>query len=402
MPAPSESQVFDLRLSPLTLEAGASIDPHLVRGWWWGPASDLPALQRRTRVLPAEAFQRQSFKVVGRTRREQLDAPVVHPDDSLPAFDPSIPTVLAVHALTGDMRAGGPQGWWEPVIGPGRALDPTRCRILCFNNVGSCYGTSGPPDEGFPAQSGDPRIPAAVTTWDQARSILAALDRLGIEKVALVTGGSVGGMVALCLAALAPERFERLAPIAACEAASSWIVGWNHVARQAVLLDPEFPESASRGLQIARQIAMLTYRAEPGLDERQGRAQTGTKGWSAEAPFRMGSYLEHQGVKLRDRFHAGAYLALIGSMDHHDLGREPGSGTLGGSWGVDRIKAKVLSVDIDTDELFLPVQMHRLAARLRERGVRVEEQTIRSPHGHDAFLIEWDQVDAVLRRALAL
>src|SRR5690606_15193777 len=133
----------------------------------------------------------------------------------------------------------------------------------------------------------------------------------------------IGGMIALCLAALAPERFERVAPIAACEATSAWVIGWNHVARQALVLDPEFPSHPSRGLQIARQIAMLTYRAEPGLEERQGRELAGSDSGSGPPLFRVGSYLEHQGRKLRDRFDAGAYLVQLGAMDHHDLGRPP-------------------------------------------------------------------------------
>ena len=123
------------------------------------------------------------------------------------------------------------------------------------------------------------RLPATVTPWDQARAILQALDALGIEKVSLVTGGSLGGMIVLCLAVLAPERFERMAPIAAAEKASTWVVGWNHVARQALLLDPGFPEAPARGLELARQLAMITYRAEPGLDARQGQ----TPGWSSRA-----------------------------------------------------------------------------------------------------------------------
>ena len=416
--------VFDLPLPELPLEAGARIQSHVTRGWWWGPERDLPWLRARVHPLPAEAVRDNALRVVRRTREEVRGlAEGLHRDGSTRP-DPSVPTVLLVHALTGDMRAGGPGGWWEPVIGPGRALDPERMRLLCFNNLGSCYGSSGPADEGFPSRAEDHRfapptplpkgdlpldehvLPATVTPWDQARALLQALDALGIERVSLVTGGSLGGLIVLCLAVLAPERFERIVPIAACEEASTWVVGWNHVARQALLLDPGFPEAAGRGLELARQLATLTYRAEPGLDSRHGRHQprpgeTRGAAWSSRALYPLQSYLEYQGMKLRVRFDARAYLALIGAMDHHDLARppEPPPGT---PWGLQRIQASALCVGIDQDQLFHPEHMRRLATRLREQGRHAEYAEISSPHGHDAFLIEWTQLEALLRRALVL
>jgi homoserine O-acetyltransferase len=176
----------------------------------------------------------------------------------------------------------------------------------------------GPPT---PLLKGDLRLdeqqlPATITPWDQARAILQALDALGIERVSLVTGGSLGGMIVLCLAVLAPERFERIAPIAASTEASTWVTGWNHVARQALLLDPDFPEAPARGLELARQLATLTYRAEPGLDSRHGRNQprpgeTRASGWSSRSLYPIQSYLEYQGQKLQARFDARSYLALL-------------------------------------------------------------------------------------------
>jgi homoserine O-acetyltransferase len=306
-------------------------------------------------------------------------------------------------------------------------LDPTEVRVLCFNNLGSCYGSSGPRDAGFPSwaeQSVDglvtaaalsgrrvaPRSwPAALTSWDIARSLLSALDALGVEKVALATGGSLGGMVALCLAALDPPRFERIAPIAASEAASAWHIGFNHVARQALLAEPTFPDCDGRGLELARQIAMLTYRAEAGLDERHGREQgapgNGSAGdWSPRRPYRIQTYLEHHGRKLRRRFDGRSYLTQIDAMDHHDLGRAPpgAPSTAQGDFGLPRLTASALLVSIDSDQLYSPALTGRLARRMRERDLIVEEATIHSLHGHDAFLIEWGQLDPILRRALRL
>lgn len=416
--------VFDLSLPDLPLEAGARVMSHVARGWWWGPEQDLPWLRARAHVLPKETVRENALRVVRRTK-EDLHQLARTPRREHPIIpDPTVPTVLLVHALTGDMRAGGEGGWWEPVIGPGRALDPERVRLLCFNNLGSCYGSSGPADEGFPRRVDDLRfrapeplprgdlrldehlLPATVTPWDQARAILQALDALGLERLSLVAGGSLGGMIVLCLAVLAPERFERICPIAAAEEASPWVVGWNHVARQALLLDPEYPEAPARGLELARQLAMLTYRAEPGLQSRHGRNQprpgeARASGWSSRALYPIQSYLEYQGAKLRARFDARTYLALLGAMDHHDLARAP-EGETGGPWGVARIRASALCVGIDNDQLFYPEHMERLTGRLRALGRHAEYAELSSAHGHDGFLIEWEPLEGLLRRALAL
>jgi homoserine O-acetyltransferase len=408
MQALTPSRVFDMTLPAMPLEGGGVVEPLRLRGWWWGPASDMPALAARTRLLNQNRIGRESLQIVRRGRGEEGPSPV----HSGPPLDPTIPTVLVVHALTGDMRSGGSGGWWEPAVGPGRALDPTRVRLVCFNNLGSCYGTSGPADADFPTQV-DRRLPAVVTPWDQARAILHGLDALGIGRVHLATGGSLGGMIVLCLAALAPERFERIAPIATCEASSAWIIGWNHVARQALLADPGYPEDPRRGLEIARELAMLTYRAEPGLHLRQGRRlASADQRWNPLVAYKVETYLEHQGRKLRERFDARAYVVQLGAMDHHDLARPPtvhlrpgepepeGDPSL--SWGVRRIRAQTLAVRIDTDALFLPEQSLRLTEHLRAAGRVALDAAITSRHGHDAFLIEWDQLAPLLTRALAL
>ncbi len=425
-PTAAPAQVFDLALPALELEAGALVATHLVRGWWWGPAADLPVLARRAAVTADEEYRRDAWRPVARAAAELRNwherCAARQSGANAPPFDPAIPTLLVVHALTGDMRAGGPGGWWERVIGPGRALDPQRARILCFNLLGSCYGTSGPADEGFPRRVDDRRfgpaavapkgdfalpeehLPATVTTWDQARSIIQALDALGLVRVDLVTGGSLGAMIVLCLGALAPERFARLAPIGAAERSSPWAIGWNHVQRQALLLDPDFPSSPNRGLSLARQIGMMTYRAEEGMERQQGRRQIGEEAaWSSRAHYRMETYLEHQGEKLLGRFDSRSYLALLGAMDHHDLARAPFGLPAGGeSWGESRLRAATLCMGIRSDQLFYPAAIHALAERLRARGVDARYAELDTPFGHDGFLIETDQMDALLQQALAL
>lgn len=370
------SGTFELELAPLRLECGGVVKPHHLRGWDGGG-----------------------------------DGPVV----------------LVVHALTGDARV---DQWWSGVVGPGRALDPARWRILCFNNLGSCYGSAGPLDPGFPTRAAQPATiaagyeglgrfdspppghPAIVTTWDLARSLLAALDALGIPRVHLVTGGSLGAMVCLCLSALAPDRVERQAPVAGCMRADPWIVGWNHVARQILALDEAHGGDGTRSLAVARQLAMLTYRAGPGLARHHdGRHDAVGCGDELETgrPFRVQTWLEHQGRKLVARFDRRAYLVQLDAMDHHDLARFPGAPQGGerwagtaSRWGVDRIRASTLAIGISSDQLFAPQRSQELVSALRGRGVHAEYAELESPYGHDAFLIEWSQLDALLRRALAL
>ncbi len=354
----------DLALPPLTLEAGGAVQPHQARAWTWGPAG--------------------------------------------------APVVLLVHALTGDAQAGGEGGWWAPLIGPGRVLDPTRNRLICFNNLGSCYGSSGPSTSGFPrrtAQAGEgplagkghftlpvEALPAAITPWDQARAILMGLDALGVGEVALATGGSLGSAITLCLAALAPERVRRVAPIAGALAASPWIMAFNHTARQIILADPGWPDGPNRGLALARQLAMITYRAEPGFELRVGRSQT-RGGWSAADAYRVQTWLEHQGQALVARFDAASYLCQLDAMDHHDLRRAP-PGLTGDP--LDRITASCLAVGIDTDALYLPAQSVVIADALRARGCVAEAAQITSAFGHDGFLMAFDQLAPLLERALAL
>ena len=235
-----------------------------------------------------------------------------------------------------------------------------------------------------------------LTSLDLAGAILQGLDKLGIRRVHLTAGGSLGGMVVLALAALDPKRFERLLPIATCAASSAWIIGWNHVAREILRLDPGYPHHVSRGLEIARQLAMLTYRAEPGLELKQHRHLPPVPNFKG---YRVQSYLEHQGRKLRNRFTGTCYELLLDAMDHHDLLRPlPGQKAP----AISRIRASTLIVHVNSDQLFTPVQSDELAKKLRAAGARVTRAELKSPHGHDAFLIEWSQVSAIVQRALRL
>lgn len=282
----------------------------------------------------------------------------------------SASAVLVVHALTGSADAAG--DWWSPLIGAGRALDSDVRQVVCLNLLGSCYGTSGPRDFADPADF------PAITPRDQARAQWAALDALGITRLELVTGGSLGGMVALEIALERPSAVEVVMPIAAPAVIGNLAAGWNHIQLKLLELDRE------RGLELARQLAMTTYRSEVDFDTRAGIA----------------SYLEHQGVKLRHRFDAGSYAALAGAMNAHDIGRARG-GVVAALRALASAGVSLTGVGIEGDILYGPRQVQALVDAARTAAVSATYREIASDKGHDAFLVEWDQLTVILREALA-
>jgi len=415
---------FDLSLPPMRLACGARLDRVVVRGQHLGPDGDARDLARIVDLRPDDPAS--SGQITRRTVTEQ---------DAVPApraggLSSDVPTVLVVHALTADARVAGEGGWWSDRVGPGLPFDPRLVRVLCLNNLGSCYGTSGPADEGFAtlAEATDPwpdaatwtkgrfelptgSLPAPITTWDQARVILATLDALGVHTVDLLIGGSVGGMVALALAALAPERFPRLVPIATLDRATPWIIGWNHIARQAIARALADGDDATEALSLARQIAHMTYRANAGLVARHGRKQIGVDdrpgAWSAHAPYTVQTYLQHQGSKLVARFAPKAYLSQLDAMDHHDLDVPPPAPDAHETWsvqgpwtGLSRITGRMDAVAIQSDELFFAADLHDLVVRHRAGGRAASWTLLWSPHGHDAFLMTSRVMDDTLRAAV--
>ncbi|MFN2417729.1 MAG: alpha/beta fold hydrolase family protein [Candidatus Limnocylindria bacterium] len=279
---------------------------------------------------------------------------------------PGPSAVLVIHALTGSADAAG--DWWEPLIGPGKALDTDRHQVICLNLLGSCYGTTGPREVvDFPP----------ITPRDMARAQWAALDALNVERLELVTGGSLGGMVSLEVGMERPMAVDAVMPIAAPAVVGNLAAGWNHIQLQMLELDPD------RGLELARQLAMTTYRSEADFDTRRG----------------IGSYLEHQGRKLRQRFHAGSYAALAGAMNAHDIGRGRG-GVVEALRVFGEAGVALTGVGIDGDILYGPRQVHALVNAALAAKVDASYRQIASDKGHDAFLVEWDQVTDLLRGCL--
>lgn len=299
---------------------------------------------------------------------------------------PDAPQVLVIHALTGSADAA--DDWWEPLIGPGRALDTDRVGVLCANLLGGRYGTTGPtsedPETGVPYGAAFPQ----PTARDEAALLWALADRLGLERFALVAGGSLGGMVAQEVALARPEAVGHLAVLGAPAATGAMAIGWNHI--QLELIDA----LGERGLELARQLAMTTYRSEADFDGRFGR------GVEADGRFSVSSYLAYQGHKILGRFDPDTYRVLVRVMDSHDVGRGRG-GIREACRALARAGTGLTGIGIEGDILFGPDQVRALVGEAVGAGVEAAYREISSSKGHDAFLIEWEQLTAFLRDALA-
>lgn len=295
--------------------------------------------------------------------------------------------ILVFHALTGSADA---EAWWGPLIGPGKALDTSRHAIVSANLLGSCYGSTGPQewasehDEPFPDLS-----PA-----DLALAHVPLLEHLNVERLALATGGSLGGMVTLEWGRRSTVPVDRLVVFAAPAATSAQAIAWNTVQRMAIEADPAWRrgrylpgQGPVAGLAAARALAMITYRSGLEFDARFGRAST-----RVADRFDVDYYLRRQGDKLVARFDAASYIALMRAMDLHDVG-DLGAAARATA---ERVKT-VVGVGVDTDLLYLPGEVRAWTDAYRGAGVDARYREIRSPSGHDAFLIEWDQVEAILR-----
>ena len=320
--------------------------------------------------------------------------------------------VLLCHALTGDAHArdntqpDDPRaGWWNPLVGPGRAFDTNRYFVICSNILGGCYGTTGPtsanPADGHLYRLRFPHI----TVGDMVNAQRALLTALGIERLAAVAGGSVGGLQALEWAIAYPDLVERAVIIGAAPRLPAQGLAIDAVARQAILSDPRWQhgeyapgEGPDAGLGIARMLALLTYTSPAGLEARFGhqpasRAST----WPVfGARYDVETYLTHQADKLVARFDANSYLYLTSAMDAYDAAAGRGSERE----AMARIQAESLVISMSSDWLYPPAIVRALAEEINAVGGRAEYREIISPEGHDAFLKDWDQMDAALRSFL--
>ncbi|MHB8575744.1 MAG: homoserine O-acetyltransferase MetX [Dehalococcoidia bacterium] len=331
--------------------------------------------------------------------------------------------ILVCHALTGSAHAGsfyaadgsldGAEGWWDPLIGPGRPLDTDQHFVICSNFLGSCYGTTGPAsvDPASGRQYGR-RFPA-ITVRDMVRAQRLLIDRLGVRRLRTVAGGSLGGFQVLEWAAMYPELVQSIVPIATSLAHSAWCIALNQAAREAIRLDPAFfggdyatDSQPVNGLGLARQIAMISYRSAPSFESRFGRRLSpgaarpdpfewrteGNAGVPSGDDFEVSHYLRYQGHKLVERFDANTYIAITEAMDRYDVGAGRGSA----AQALSAFSGPVLCLGIDSDVLYPTYEQRALVEVFRGNGNAARYVEVASPHGHDAFLMEWDAMAAAI------
>ena len=319
--------------------------------------------------------------------------------------------VLVCHALNASHHVAGTHaddpknvGWWDNLIGPGKPLDTDRFFVVCVNNPGSCFGSTGPmhvsPDTGRPYGSDFPVV--TVEDWVDAQA--RVLDRLGIDQLAAVMGGSLGGMQALSWTLQYPERVRHALVIASAPNLSAQNIAFNEVARRAIVTDPDFHGGhfyahgvvPKRGLRVARMIGHITYLSDDSMEAKFGRELRAAElAYSTqEIEFQIESYLRYQGDKFSEYFDANTYLLITRALDYFDPARAFG-GDL--SRALARAQAKFLVVSFTTDWRFSPARSREIVKGLLDNRLDVSYAEIDAPHGHDAFLLDDARYHGVVR-----
>jgi homoserine O-acetyltransferase len=316
--------------------------------------------------------------------------------------------VLICHALNASHHVAGVYadqpnhtGWWDNMIGPGKSLDTNRFFVIGVNNLGSCFGSTGPmhthPDTGRVYGADFPVV--TVEDWVNAQARL--LDALGIDQLAAVMGGSLGGMQALSWTLQYPERVKHAVVVASAPNLNAENIAFNEVARRAIVTDPDFHGGhfyehgvvPKRGLRIARMIGHITYLSDDVMNEKFGRQlreavthnATGYKYSTQEVEFQIESYLRYQGDKFSEYFDANTYLLITRALDYFDPARAFG-GDL--SQALARATCKFLLISFSTDWRFSPARSREMVKALLDNRRDVSYAEIDAPHGHDAFLLD--------------
>jgi homoserine O-acetyltransferase/O-succinyltransferase len=346
--------------------------------------------------------------------------------------------VLVCHALSGDAHAAGvsaaqPEestrdgfaaeerdgiaskglGWWDGMIGPGKAFDTDHYFVVSTNLLGGCRGTTGPsstdPATGAPYGSDFP----VITVADMVRAERALLDELGIDRLAAVAGGSLGGMQALEWAVRYPEQVDQVVAIASTHALHPQGVAWNAIAREAIRADPDWQgghylgtgRRPDAGMGVARMIGHVTYLSGQALEEKfhrrlQDRGADGELRYTVFEPeFEVESYLRHQADSFVKRFDANTYLYTSRALTYFDLAREHGDGSLGAALA--GVRARTLLIAFSSDWLYPPAASGEIEVALRSVGKDVELHVIEAPYGHDCFLLEEARQTPLVRDFLA-
>jgi homoserine O-acetyltransferase len=344
--------------------------------------------------------------------------------------------ILVCHALSGDAHAAGftaapvaastrdgfaaedrdagkgrGLGWWDGMIGPGKAFDTDRFFVVSTNLLGGCRGTTGPsstdPATGRPYGSDFP----VITVADMVRAERAFLKELGITRLAAVAGGSLGGMQALEWAVLYGEDVDAIIPIASTHALEPQGLAWNAIARNAILADPDWQgghyygtgRAPTAGMGVARMVGHITYLSAGSLNDKFGRRlqfSDDIRFQLTEPEFEVENYLRYQADAFVKRFDANTYLYTSRALTYFDLARQYGSGRL--TDALRHVSARTLLIAFSSDWLYPPSNSEQLAAALRASGKEVELQIIDAPYGHDCFLLEEARQIPMIREFLGV
>jgi len=318
--------------------------------------------------------------------------------------------VLVCHALNASHHVAGvyaeqpkSEGWWDNMIGPGKPVDTDRFFVIGINNLGSCFGSTGPMhDNPATGRAYGADFPV-VTVEDWVAAQAALLDALGIERLAAVMGGSLGGMQALSWTLQYPHRVQHAVVVASAPSLTAQNIAFNEVARRAIVTDPDFNGGhfyeqgviPRRGLRIARMIGHITYQSDDVMNEKFGRAlRSAVEGSAAnteflystqEVEFQIESYLRYNGDKFSEYFDANTYLLITRALDYFDPARDFG-GDLRAALA--QASAKFLLVSFSTDWRFSPARSREIVKALLDNRRNVSYAEIDAPHGHDAFLLD--------------
>jgi len=318
--------------------------------------------------------------------------------------------VLVCHALNASHHVAGTHGdgnvgWWDNLVGPGKPLDTNRFFVIGVNNPGSCFGSTGPthvnPATGRVYGADFPVV--TVEDWVDAQARL--VQALGIEQLAAVLGGSLGGMQALAWTLRHPARVRHCIAVATAPNLSAQNIAFNEVARRAIVTDPDFHgghyiahgKVPKRGLRVARMIGHITYLSDDAMEAKFGRELKAAElGYSTQdIEFQIESYLRHQGDKFSEYFDANTYLLITRALDYFDPASEHG-GSLSQAFAVARAQ-RFLLVSFTTDWRFSPARSRELVKALVDNRIDVSYAEIAAPHGHDAFLLDDPRYHGVMR-----